>query len=101
MDRPKRFYKYRSLDGDAGRHVGSVIFDGKFYFGGVDGFDDPFEGLPEFVWEGSPKEMVEQWIAWFRTQGMSENEAVNRGLHAGRPVKFDKADAVRQYQAMI
>lgn len=101
MERPRKLYKYRSLDGDAGRHVGSAVFDGRFYFGAVGGFNDPFEGLPEFVWEGSPKEMLDQWSAWYRDHDqLPELEAVNKALQVAQRKDFDKAEASKQYQEL-
>jgi len=53
MDHPEKLYKFRSLVGDSGRHVGRTLFEGEVYFGSSRRFNDPFECLPAYVLEGT------------------------------------------------
>lgn len=53
MDHPEKLYKFRSLAGDSGRHVGRTLFEGEVYFGSARRFNDPFECLPAFILEGT------------------------------------------------
>ncbi len=53
MDHPEKLYKYRSLAGDSGRHVGRTLFEGEVYFGSARRFNDPFECLPALILDGT------------------------------------------------
>ncbi len=59
MDHPEKLYKFRSLAGDSGMHVGRTLFEGEVFFGSARRFNDPFECLPAFVIEGTAAQKTE------------------------------------------
>ncbi len=90
MKRPEKFFKYRPLAGTSALHVGQSVFDHKFFFDSPNNFNDPFECLPRFIFEGTPAERVTYITDWLvRNQGMPHGEAQIKALQmelsGGRP----------------
>ncbi len=81
MRRPTKFYKYRSLDGSGAKYVEESVFQHKFFFDSPNNFNDPFDCLPRFSFEGTKLSRIEYLTQWFKhVERVSDKEARLRAL---------------------
>jgi hypothetical protein len=59
---PLKFYKYRSLAGDAAKWVEKIILAHEAYFARPSSFNDPFDCRPAFSFEGTDEEVVADYL---------------------------------------
>ncbi len=66
---PPKFYKYRSLAGDASGYVEKIICQHEIYFPAASSFNDPFDCRPTFSFEATDDEIMRDYIRVARKYG--------------------------------
>ena len=77
-DCPPKFYKYRSLSGDASGFVERIICQHKIYFPPAISFNDPFDCRPTFCFEATDEEIMSDYMRVARKHGPPMTDAVLR-----------------------
>lgn len=65
-DAPAKFYKYRSMSGEAFRRTESIVLNSEIYFSAAAGFNDPFDLRPSFSFIATPDEQRQDYIRMSR-----------------------------------
>jgi hypothetical protein len=59
---PEKFYKYRSMNGDATKWVAQTVLQNEVYFPAASSFNDPFDLRPVFSLQASPERHREDYL---------------------------------------
>jgi hypothetical protein len=59
---PAKFYKYRSMNGDAATWVGRTVLQNEIYFAPPLSFNDPFDMRPALSLEATPEQQREDFL---------------------------------------
>lgn len=103
MDHPEKLYKFRSLAGDSGRHIGRTLFEGEVYFGSARRFNDPFECLPQFILEGTAAQKTQYFRSFVsKVEGVPQEQVDELSAHlASKPDTLNMQDLQDTFKSQM